>query len=200
MSKKNRRLYLVSGVILCLFFFSVIVPFCIVYLCRPSYLIPDTATWQTGDIFFSVGDSWESVAVRTLSGAKYFEVSDSTPSHCGIVIRYADGIKLVHSSTVAKRVVAETPEEYLKNNGSYCLYTKRVYPSPDTTAFRQTVDSLIAIKTPFDFNFDHTDPKSLYCTEMVIRVFEINGRSCFTLLREQSHIYPEDLLKKCEGK
>ena len=99
------------------------VGFC--WLKRPPYLVPDTSAFATGDVFFSVGDAWESVAVRALSGCTSFEVCDSTPSHCGIVIRYADGVRLAHASTVAKKVVMETPEEYLRKNGSYCIYARK---------------------------------------------------------------------------
>ncbi len=159
--------------------------------------MPDTAKWHTGDVFFSVGDSWESVAVRALTGTKYFEIADSTPSHCGVVVRSADGIKLVHESTAAKHVVAETVEEYFANNGSYCLYARRCCPPPDSAAIRQTVDSLLAKSVPFDFDFDHANAESLYCTEMVIQVFELCGNSCLSALREQSYIYPEDLSKIC---
>ena len=89
---------------------------------RPPYLMPDTTSFDTGDIFFSVGDSWESVAVRALSGTSSWEVTDSTPSHCGIVVRDARGVRLAHASTAAGKIVVETPEEYLRNNGSYCIY------------------------------------------------------------------------------
>lgn len=191
------RLLLIIGGVLAIFFLAIIVWISVVYLSRPSYLMPDTSAWKTGDVFFSVGDSWESVAVRALTGAKHLEVSDSTPSHCGIVVRDDDGVRLVHASTGAEQIVAETIEEYLKNNGSYCLFARRVNTAPDSVAVRLTLDSLIARRVPFDFDFDHTDSNSLYCTEMVISVFERNGDYRFSPLREQSYIYPEDLLKIC---
>lgn len=197
MAKKKWRLLPVLGGVLAIFFLAIIIWMCIVSRIRPMYVMPDTSSWQTGDIFFSVGDSWESVAVRSLSGAKNFEVSYSTPSHCGVVIRDADGIKLVHASTVAKKIVAETPEEYMTKNGSYCLYARSVQPVPDSVTILQTVDSLIANAVPFDFEFDHRDSRSLYCTEMVITIFERNGNLRFTPLRKQNYIYPEDLLKFC---
>lgn len=197
MAKKKRRLFLITGGIIAIFFLAIIVWVSAVFLSRPPYLMPDTSSWQTGDIFFSIGDSWESVAVRSLSGAKNFEVSDSTPSHCGVILRDDYGVKLVHASTVVKKIVAETPEEYLTNNGSYCLYARRMNPAPDSIAILHTVDSLIVNNVPFDFNFNHRDSKSLYCTEMVITVFERNGDSRFSALKEQSYIYPKDLLKLC---
>lgn len=197
MAKKKWRLLPILGGIIVIFFLAIILWVCFVSRIRPMYVMPDTSSWQTGDIFFSVGDSWESVAVRSLSGAKKLEISDSTPSHCGVIIRDVDGIKLIHASTVAKKIVAETPEEYMTNNGSYCLYAKRVYHAPDSAVILRIVDSLITKAVPFDFDFNHRDSRSLYCSEMVITVFERNGNSRFSPLRKQTYIYPEDLLKLC---
>lgn len=197
MAKKKRRLFLILSGLPVLFFLAVIIWVCLVSRTRPANVMPDTSDWQTGDIFFSVGDSWESVAVRSLSGAKKFEVSDSTPSHCGIIVRNGGNIRLIHASTGAKKVVAETPGEYFANNGSYCLFARKVCPAPDEAALCQTVDSLIANEVPFDFDFNHKDSQSLYCTEMVITVFERNGNFRFSTLRKQTYIYPEDLLKLC---
>lgn len=197
MAEKKRRLFLISGGVIALFFSAIIAWIYLVARTRPAYVMPDTSGWKTGDIFFSVGDSWESVAVRSISGAKNFEVSDSTPSHCGIIVRDGDIVKLVHASTTAKKVVAETPREYLSNNGSYCLYARGVSPEPDGVEIRRTTDSLIANSVPFDFDFNHRESNSLYCTEMVITVFERNGNLRFSPLRKQNYIYPEDLLKLC---
>lgn len=198
MAKKSKRFFLILSGLSALLFLAVIMWVCIVSGARPAYVMPDTSDWQTGDIFFSVGDSWESVAVRSLSGAKYFEVSDSTPSHCGIIVRDDnDGLKLVHASTTAKKIVAETPEEYLTNNGSCCLFARRVCPEPDEVNIRRAVDSLIANNVPFDFEFNHRDSRSLYCTEMVVSVFELVGSTRFSPLRKQNYIYPEDLLNVC---
>lgn len=198
MAKKKWRLLPILGGVLAILFLAIIIWVCFVSWIRPVYMMPDTSSWQTGDIFFSVGDSWESVAVRSLSGAKNFEVSDSTPSHCGVIIRDAEGIKLIHASTVEKKIVAETPQEYMNKNGSYCLYARRLNPAPDSVAILQTVDSLITNAVPFDFDFNHRDSRSLYCTEMVITIFERNGNLRFTPLRRQNYIYPEDLLRSCK--
>ncbi len=169
------------------------VGFC--WLKRPPYLVPDTSAFATGDVFFSVGDAWESVAVRALSGYTSFEVCDSTPSHCGIVIRYADGVRLAHASTVAKKVVMETPEEYLRKNGSYCIYARKAPCAVDTAAVRRTVETLVEQQVPFDFNFDHSSAKALYCTEFVVHVLEQNNCFCFSRLRKRNYMYPNDVLK-----
>lgn len=162
----------------------------------PSYVQPDTSDWHTGDIFFSVGDSWKSVAVRSISGAKNLGLSQTTPSHCGIVVVDSGIVRLIHESTSAKRIVMETPEEYLHNNGSYCLYARRPPCIADSVRLVHVIDSLMRAGIPFDFDFNHSDDSSLYCTEMVVKVFDLSGCSDFSDLSDLGYIYPQDLLKK----
>lgn len=161
---------------------------------RPEPSRPDTADWQTGMVFFSVGDSWESAAVRSITGLLNVAVSDSTPSHCGIVVRDDRGVLLVHASTTSGHVVAETPDEYIEKNGSYCLYVKSMPFQLDTLKLRSDIDSMLKVPVAFDFNFDHSDGKSLYCTELVVTLHELNGCNSFSSLREKNYIYPQDVL------
>lgn len=189
---KRSILKITLGVLAIIVFFLA-VWIVIVVVRIPSHVIPDTKDWHTGDVFFSVGDSWKSVAVRSISGAKNLELSELTPSHCGIVVVDSGKLKLVHESTSAKRIVMETPDEYLHNNGSFCLYARKPPCVPDSVRIVQIIDSLMKVGVPFDFNFDHTEDKSLYCTEMVVRVFELCGCNEFSNLREQGYIYPQDL-------
>lgn len=69
MDKKKRSYLRIIGCGCTFVFLFLIVWIGIVWLNRPAYIEPDTSTFETGDVFFSVGDSWESVAVRTLSGS-----------------------------------------------------------------------------------------------------------------------------------
>lgn len=164
---------------------------------RPARSSPDTSEWRTGDIFFSVGDSWKSVTVRSLTGIRELGVADSTPSHCGIILISPSGPLLIHASTTAERIVAETPREYMRNNGSYCLYAMEPPCPVDTVRLRADVDSMIRAQIPFDFKFDHSDSSALYCTEMVVALLESNGCSRVSALRESDYIYPHDLAKIC---
>ena len=161
---------------------------------RPKPTVPDTTDWQTGMVFFSVGDSWESVAVRSITGLRDVALSDSTPSHCGIVVMQENGPLLVHASTTAGHVVAETPAEYIEKNGSYCLYVKAPPLRLDTLKLRSDIDSLLRKPVPFDYDFDHSDSKSLYCTELVVTLHELNGCGAFTPLRQNKYIYPQEIL------
>lgn len=161
---------------------------------RPKPSQPDTSDWETGMVFFSVGDSWESAAVRSISSLLNLAVSDSTPSHCGIVIMDKNGPQMVHASTTAKHIVSETPEEYIKKNGSYCLYVKTRPFDLDTIKLRADIDSLLKIPVPFDFEFNHGDTKALYCSELVVLLHELNGCRSLSSLRENNWIYPQDIL------
>lgn len=169
-------------------------------LYRPKPSQPDTSEWQTGMVFFSVGDSWESAAVRSISSILNLTVSDSTPSHCGMVVRYKDRPLLVHASTTARHIVVETPEEYIKNNGSYCLYVK-TQPLPlDTLKLKADIDSLLKIPVPFDFEFNHDEGNALYCSELVVTLYELNGCNSLSSLRENNWIYPQDILNVLSGR
>lgn len=145
-------------------------------------------------VFFSVGDSWESAAVRSITSIFNMAVSDSTPSHCGIVIMDERGPLLVHASTIAGQVVRETPAEYIENNGSYCLYVESQPFELDTLKLKSDIDSILSVPVPFDFDFDHSDNKSLYCTELVVTLHELNGCNTLSSLRENHFIYPQDIL------
>lgn len=170
----------------------------IVFLSRPKYQEPDTKEWETGDIFFAVGDSWKSVAVRSLTGAKNISKIDSMPSHCGIVIRKSDGIYLVHASTTEKRIIAETPRQYMKESGAYCIYKRKSPCVVDTTLLIKGADSLLNNRVAFDFNFDHSESKTLYCTEMVLTLLENSGCHSLSDLRDRNYIYPQDILERCK--
>lgn len=65
----------------------------------------------------------------------------------------------------------------------------------DTAAVRRTVEALVEQQVPFDFNFDHSSTKALYCTEFVVHVLEQNNCFCFSRLRKRNYMYPNDVLK-----
>lgn len=192
--KRRILRYIIAGIVMIVVLVALWI--CVVVSRIPSYVNPDTSDWHTGDIFFSVGDSWKSVAVRSITGVKNFGLSDTTPSHCGIVIVDSGTVRLVHESTSAKRIVMETPEEYLQNNGSYCLYARRLPCSQDSVRVVHVIDSLMEAGIPFDFDFDHTDDGSLYCTEMVLRVMELSDCTNLSDLRDLGYIYPQDILNR----
>lgn len=195
MHKKIRKpiLRLIVGLSAFLLLFLITVAVAVAFY-RPGPAVPDTAGWKTGMVFFSVGNSWQSVAVRSITGLRSIALSDSTPSHCGIVIIEDSVLKLVHASTTARRVVAETPAEYIENNGSYCIYVSVQPILPDTIKLKSDIDSLLRMPVAFDFDFNHSDNRSLYCSELVLILHELNGCDSLSGLRAKHYIYPQDIL------
>lgn len=196
-NKKSRIVWAVLSVI-ALLIVTVIIWVIIALINKPAYCQPSTKDWKTGDIFFSVGDSWKSVAVRSLSGIKGFALSDSTPSHCGIILKSEEGFLLVHESTSDRHIVAESIDEYFKCSGAYCIYALPVPYSVDSLKLENDVDSLLRLDVPFDFDFDHSNDSALYCTEMVVSLLEKNGIGEISELRKRRYMYPQDLKDFCK--
>lgn len=165
---------------------------------RGEYKRPVTDGWETGYIFFSVGDSWKSNAVRSITGFKEWELEDSMPSHCGIIIMEKQGPMLVHESTEEGKIIMESPEQFLNNNGAYIVYALPVPFETDTVKLRKDIMTMLEQEIPFDFKFDHHDSSALYCTEFVVKVFEQNGINQFSDLRDLKYIYPNDILNRCK--
>ncbi|MDE7412193.1 MAG: hypothetical protein K2N05_00180 [Muribaculaceae bacterium] len=163
----------------------------------PKYKEPDTSQWHTGDIFFSVGDSWKSVVVRAITGAKRMELHDSLPSHCGMIIKEKGRIWLVHESTEKGILVRESVEDYQRLNGSYCLFAGSIPCAVDTDGLRKDINNWLRSEKPFDFDFDHSDSTSFYCTEFVVEALERNGCEFLHELRKNKYIYPKDLQSIC---
>lgn len=190
--------YIIFGLSVLLFF--LIGWILIVVLKTPKYQVPDIKEWKTGDIFFSVGDSWKSIVVRGLTGVRDLEMPDSTPSHCGIVLRDKENVWLVHESTDKKKLVKEKALEYQKINGSYCIFVRSVPSNIDTARLKRNIDHWLRMEKPFDFDFNHRDSTALYCTEFVVELMEKNGCNIFSALRENQYIYPKELKNICEQK
>lgn len=163
----------------------------------PRHSEPDTRRWQTGYIFFSVGDSWKSYAVRGLTRARGEALTDSTPSHCGMVVM--DGLRplLVHESTSEGHIVAESPREYFEKNGSRCIYALPAPGAVDTLRLKADISAMLGARTPFDFDFNHSDSSALYCSELVVALLERNGNHTLSSLRGRKFIYPQDIADRC---
>lgn len=155
---------------------------------RKPWRSPDTTGWQTGDIFFSAGNSWKSLAVR-LFGDK----SEEGSTHCGIVMM-RDGVPmLVHMSTETGEIRAEYIEDYARVNDVSAVTVRRLRQLPDTVVLRRYVDYLFRRKKRFDNNFNARDTTEYYCTEFVIHAMDHAGNSSFMPLLTDDYIYPEQL-------
>lgn len=157
---------------------------------RPQFKAPDAAKWQTGDIFFSSGNSWKSDVVRIAGGS-----SDTNTSHCGFVMREADVVYLVHMSTDKGEIAKEELTEYVGLNDVNTIVVSRLTFAIDTLRLRHSLERLIQRRKKFDNSFNHKEDGQYYCTEMVVKELSALGYHEFDPLLKQQFIYPQDLEK-----
>lgn len=161
------------------------------FIYRPKnkqYIVPDTSHWQTGDLFFSTGDSWKSSFVRMFGGN-----SDNNTSHCGFVMMLDGKPMLVHMSADKGEIVVESPEEYGSINNAVEIHVMRLKEMPDTVILRKRLNELIKDHKTFDSSFNHNDADSYYCTELIVRELSASGCHGFEPLLKQKYIYPQEL-------
>lgn len=153
-----------------------------------EYRVPDTYAWQTGDLFFSSGNSWKSDLVRMFGGGGEHETS-----HCGFVLRVNGHPMLVHMSTDRGEIVMESVEEYGRLNGASSVRAMRIIQPVDTVALRRNLEGLLSAHKEFDNSFDHSDTTSYYCTELVVREMQRIGCHLFAPFMDESVIYPQSI-------
>lgn len=152
------------------------------------YVVPDSTRWQTGDIFFSSGNSWRSAVVNLFS-------SDNPEglTHCGFVIIEKGRPMLVHMSTDKDCITKEPVDDYGPLNNVSSVVVRRLNILPDTVALKSHINRLLAEKKRFDNKFDHKDSCEYYCTEFVIRALQESGCHSYDSLINKEYIYPIDL-------
>lgn len=155
---------------------------------RHSFVAPDTSDWQTGDIFFSAGNSWRSVVVKMFNGENPDRVT-----HIGFVVIEDGRPMLVHMSTEKEQVTKEGVEEYARINDVSSIIVRRLKTLPDTVALRKNIYSRLASKKEFDDVFDIKDTTKFYCTEFVIRELQRVNCHVFDTLLTRDYVYPIDL-------
>lgn len=155
---------------------------------RKPWKSPDSTGWQTGDIFFSAGNSWKSLAVRVLGGK-----SEEGSTHCGIVVMEQGRPLLVHMSTDKGTIAAEEIEEYARLNDVSAVTVRRLRELPDTAKLRGYIDYLRAARKRFDYDFNHKDTAEYYCTEFVVHALRHAGQPILVPLLKEEHIYPSQI-------
>lgn len=163
--------------------------FVYVWASRRPFEHPDTTGWQTGDIFFSAGNSWRSAAVRLLGS----DSKDET-THSGFIVVNEQGEPMmVHMSTETGRIAMESIAHYGAMNDVRTITARRLRVAPDTVALRRELMRLMAEGKRFDNEFDLQDTTEYYCTELVLHVLNEQNHPAFKGFLERRVVYPVDL-------
>lgn len=183
-----RIMVLAAGGLILLLVAGMVVVWWTVSSQRRPFMPPDTRVWQTGDIFFSSGNSWKSLCVRAIGGESVERIS-----HCGFIVVKDGQPMLVHASTDKGRITMEGVEEYARVNDVSGISAVRLRELPDTTALRRRLEQLLRQGKPFDYSFNLKDTSEYYCTELILRVLEGQGCRAFAPLIGSDYVYPQQL-------
>ena len=178
----------VAGVIICLGAVVVITVFVVVKCTQQPFAPPDTSQWQTGDVFFSAGNAWQSTIVRAFGGE-----SIDRSTHCGFILINHGQPMLVHMSTEYNQITAETIDQYAQVNDVSSIKAMRVTPPLDTVALRRYLQYNLSIHRPFDHRFSHSDTTQFYCTELIVQAILAQQRTEPAHLLNLKFIYPADI-------
>lgn len=145
---------------------------------------------HTGDLLFSEGHSLKSDLVR-IAAAKY----RSNYSHVGFLRRTGDRVHVVHMSIDDGCILDETPAEFIRRNRVLNIGVYRIENGTDTVRLCRVLDSLLAIRKPFDYGFDMNEDETYYCTELIYKVLNKTGTDIFDGMTYDKILYPPTLLE-----
>lgn len=190
--KRSKLLRRIAGGLLCFLLIAAISFFIAISCIRKDFTPPqNTEQWLTGDLFFSVGNTWRSLIVRMFDGN-----NSEGLTHCGFVMVEDGQPYLVHMSTEKNKIVRESIDEYAKVNDVNAIIVKRLKEPVDTVLLRQTITSLMNEGKEFDHDFDHRDSTRYYCTEFVINTLSKTGCHKFDDLFNKDYVYPVDIANR----
>lgn len=137
--------------------------------------LKDADNLRPGDVVFRLGDSPESNAIMVADPKAAY-------SHVGIVVSYADKIKIVHACpgenfeiNDSNIVKMDRPEVFFSNKN--CLQGA-IYRYPGQEEAKKAAQEAVRMyeqRIPFDFNFEAQDSTALYCTELINRAYQKAG-------------------------
>lgn len=156
---------------------------------KSGTILPCDCTLNTGDIVFRRGGGITSHAVLLAdNGGKY--------SHTGIVVDSAGNKMIVHAVPDepdcpgdSDRVKMETPESFFHRTKASIGEVKRLKGngSQAAAAARYAVE-IYRRGTPFDHNYDDSDTVSMYCCELVNRVYLKAGIRLYNGKKHDIHL------------
>ena len=147
-----------------------------------------------GDVVLMRSHTWRAEAVRLIDGVPYRDGF----SHVGVVQdRTPDGTyRLVHAVPGAEGTVRLEPWPFIARGGgsSEAVVFRAALSDKQRERMQALGADLAARAVPFDGGFDHHDPQTLYCTELVTYLYAAVGQPVLGERRMAKRaIFPGDL-------
>lgn len=118
---------------------------------------------KTGDLVFRNEDSFLSKVFRSFDNSEY--------SHVGVVDVVDGYVYILHSefSDMDDGLKYESIDSFLSNAVSYMVLRLK---NSEGINFKENIKNLLEKSPRFDFGFDYINRDKLYCTELVVDVYE----------------------------
>jgi len=130
---------------------------------------------KPGDVVLMRSHTWRAELVRLIDGVRYRDGF----SHVGIVaVRSVDGTwDIIHAVPGADGSVRREAWASIARGGgiSEAVIYRAEINSAEQAALLTLLDDYAARAVPFDGGFDHTDDRTLYCTELVTTAYAQAG-------------------------
>ncbi len=153
--------------------------FCLFFIgCVNSHkkiLLPNESEFREGDIVFRLGKGLDSGIVQYADGGLY--------SHVGIVVDYLGMKMIVHS--VPQEQDEKGNMDRIKMDSIQCFFSKEkalagaICRPIDKSICKRSALYAINLynkKIPFDHDYDYSDTSKLYCTELVMFIYNKCGK------------------------
>ena len=149
---------------------------------------------QSGDILFINGKSWRSQIVRIL------DLEQREYTHAGIICKTGDSLSVVHATPNYKngagKVIEEPLGEFItaKDISYWKLFrVEGLTPEIRIKAGKFAKD-LAQSDIPFDHEFDNSTTHQLYCTELIVYIFDSLQVPLREAIEKDRIIFPSQII------
>ncbi|HHT21836.1 MAG TPA: hypothetical protein GXZ87_00775 [Bacteroidales bacterium] len=146
------------------------------------------------DIILSKGQSMQSKLISLL------KLTTEDYSHIGIVIKENDNVFVLHSTPDGSETNGVRYDDLqtfidLSNVSDFIVLRHKDISSEFKQKLRMEFSRYKTIQAPFDFDFNNFEHKKLYCSELVLLIYEKAGLFTAKEFNLTKPIYPKYFLK-----
>ncbi len=139
----------------------------------PSFVTPHIPTLQPGDVILK--RSYGPISNLII---KYLQ-EDIPVSHCGMVLSDTNGMFILHSISKEfdeKDGVQKTSlEKFFTDCHPNSVYVCRYKNKQQIPQVIEEANKYVNSNIPFDYDFNYLDKESMYCSELLFHIFQLNN-------------------------
>lgn len=176
--------------------FIFIILFLFIFISRKEIVSIDETDMLKIEDFDIILSKGQSVQSRLIS---LFKLSMNDYSHIGIIIKENQRVFVLHSTpdgTNSNGIRFDDLNSFidLSSANDFVILRYQKLSNNQQQKLRFELRKYMSIKAPFDYNFDNTEHKKIYCSELIWLIFTTSGLFKGTEFNVLKPIYPKDFL------